>query len=92
VERERPAMAKRREGGKGEREERLESKREIVRGRESKRVRGEERRGEERRGEERRGEERRGEERREESKGSKSKRVRRGQTAPLMVCCYLYCC
>jgi hypothetical protein len=29
---------------------------------------------------------------REESKGSKSKRVGRGQTAPLMVCCYLWCC
>jgi hypothetical protein len=35
-------------------------------------------------------EERRGE-RRGESKRSKSKRVWRGQTALLMVCCYLYC-
>lgn len=52
--RERRAMDKKRDGGKGGREERLESKRE-----------------------------------REESK---SKRVRRGQAAPLMVGCYLYCC
>jgi hypothetical protein len=55
-------MAKRRQRGKGDREESLESKRE-----------------------------RDGEERRE-SKGIKSKsseRVRRGQTAPFMVCSYL---
>ena len=57
-------MAKRRQRGKGDREESLESKRER-------------------------------EERREESKGIKSKRserVRRGQTALFMVCCYLFCC
>jgi hypothetical protein len=35
-------MAKRREGGKRKREERLESKKESVRGRKSKRMRGEE--------------------------------------------------
>ena len=59
-------MAKRRQRGKGDREESLECKRERDR-----------------------------EERREESKGIKSKRserVRRGQTALFMVCCYLYCC
>ena len=42
-----------------------------------------------------RGRETKREERREESKGIKSKRserVRRGQTALFMVCCYLYCC
>ena len=57
-------MAKRRQRGKGDREESLESKRER-------------------------------EERREESRGIKikrSERVRRGQTALFMVCCYLYCC
>jgi hypothetical protein len=68
---ERPAMAKRRERGKRAREERLESKKDRVRGRESKRARGDEgRRGETRGGEGRggegRGEERRGEERRGE--------------------------
>ena len=36
--REKPDMAKRREKGKGEREERLESKKDRARGRESKRV------------------------------------------------------
>ena len=59
-------MAKRRQRGKGDREESLASKRETKR-----------------------------EERREESRGIKSKRserVRRGQTALFMVCCYLYCC
>jgi hypothetical protein len=37
-------MAKRRKGGKGEGKERLESKKERVRGRESKRMRGESKR------------------------------------------------
>jgi hypothetical protein len=56
-------MTKRREGEKGEREERLENKIERVRGRESKRVRGEDEEG--RGGEGRGGEGRGGKERRE---------------------------
>jgi hypothetical protein len=55
-------MAKRREGGKRKREEKLQSKRE------------------------------REEERGEEKTKRRGVRVRRSQTAPLKVCCYLFCC
>ena len=66
-------MAKRRQRGKGDREESLESKRE-------------------REEESERREERRKESKNKRGRGVREERVRRGQTALFMVCCYLYCC